>query len=298
VASGTTPIGFLGLGAMGAAIVVRLMNAGHHVIGWNRSEEKAAPLRALGMGWAASPRELAASSDVMISILTDAKALEQVVAGPGGVIDGLREGAILADMSTISPDSSSALAAKVAAAGGIMLDAPISASMATLDAGQASIMVGGDAQAYERLRPILLAVGPKVTHIGANGQALYVKLAINLALVVQIVSFCEGVAMTEKAGIKREVAVDAFLKSVVASPVIGYRGPFILEGRMPETAWADVNLQQKDLLLALELGRKLGVALPTTAVANEMLNAARGMGLQDHDFAIVYEVYRALGGMR
>jgi 3-hydroxyisobutyrate dehydrogenase-like beta-hydroxyacid dehydrogenase len=250
------------------------------------------------MGWAASPREVAATSDVMISILTDAKALEQVVAGPGGVLEGLRNGAILADMSTISPDSSCALAAKVAAAGGMMVDAPLSASLATLESGQASIMVGGDAQAYGRLQPILLAIGPKVTHIGANGQALYVKLAINLALVVQVVSFCEGVAMTEKAGIKREVAVDAFLKSVVASPVLGYRGPFILEGRMPETAWADVNLQQKDLLLALELGRTLGVALPTTAVANELLNAARGMGLQDHDFAVVYEVYRALGGMR
>jgi 3-hydroxyisobutyrate dehydrogenase-like beta-hydroxyacid dehydrogenase len=292
------PIGFLGLGAMGAAIVRRLIAAGHQVTGWNRSEEKAASLRALGMGWATSPRELAQASDVMISILTDAKALEQVVSGPDGVIEGLRPGALLADMSTISPESSRAVAAKVAAAGGIMLDTPISASLATLAEGKASIMVGGDAAALERLQPILLAIGPKVTHIGGNGQALYVKLAINLALVVQVVSFCEAVAMTEKAGIKREVAVDAFLKSVVASPVLGYRGPFILEGRMPEIAWADVNLQQKDMLLALELGRKLGVALPTGAVANEMLNAARAMGLQDRDFSVVYEVYRTLGGMR
>jgi 3-hydroxyisobutyrate dehydrogenase-like beta-hydroxyacid dehydrogenase len=250
------------------------------------------------MGWSASPRELASRSEVMISILTDAKALEQVVTGPGGLLEGLRPGAVLADMSTISPDSSRAVAAKVASAGGTMLDAPISASLATLEAGNASIMVGGDTAAYERLRPVLLAIGPKVTHIGANGQALNVKLAINLALVVQVVSFCEGVALTEKAGIKREVAVDAFLKSVVASPVLGYRGPFILEGRMPETAWADVDLQQKDVLLALELGRKLGVSLPLGAAANEMLNAARGMGLHDRDFAVVYEVYRTLGGMR
>ncbi|MDQ6878496.1 MAG: NAD(P)-dependent oxidoreductase [Candidatus Dormibacteraeota bacterium] len=292
------PVGFLGLGAMGAAIVRRLLEAGHQVTGWNRSEAKAAPLSALGMRWAASPRELAAGSDVMISILTDAKALEQVVTGPDGVLEGLRPRAILADMSTISPDSSVAVASKVAEGGGIMLDTPISASLATLEAGNASIMVGGDADAYEQIRPILLAIGPKVTHIGANGHALYVKLAINLALVVQVISFCEGVALTEKAGIKRDVAVDAFLKSVVASPVLGYRGPFILEGRMPETAWADVNLQQKDLLLVLELGRKLGVALPTCAAANELLNAARGMGLQDRDFAVVYEVYRALGGMR
>jgi 3-hydroxyisobutyrate dehydrogenase-like beta-hydroxyacid dehydrogenase len=291
-------VGFLGLGAMGAAIVRRLIDAGHEVTGWNRSEAKAAPLRAAGMRWAASPKDVAAGNDVMISILTDAKALEQVVAGPAGVLEGLRPGAVLADMSTISPDSSCAVAAKVAAAGGTMLDAPISASLATLEAGNASIMVGGDVVAYEKLRSILLAIGPKVTHIGENGQALYVKLAINLALIVQVISFCEGVALAEKAGIKREVAVDAFLKSVVASPVLGYRGPFILEGRMPEVAWADVNLQQKDMLLALELGRKLGVAMPLGAAANEMLNAARGMGLQDRDFVVVYEVYRSLAGMR
>jgi 3-hydroxyisobutyrate dehydrogenase-like beta-hydroxyacid dehydrogenase len=283
---------------MGAAIVRRLLDAGFEVTGWNRSEAKAAPLRAAGMRWAASPQELAASSDVMISILTDAKALEQVVTGRAGVLDGLRPGAVLADMSTISPESSCAVAAKVASAGGTMLDTPISASLATLEAGMGSIMVGGDVAAYERMRPVLLAIGPKVTHIGTNGQALYVKLAINLALIVQVVSFCEGVAMAEKAGIQREVAVDAFLKSVVASPVLGYRGPFILEGRMPETAWADVNLQQKDMLLALELGRKLGVAMPMGAAANEMLNAARGMGLQDRDFVVVYEVYRSLAGMR
>jgi 3-hydroxyisobutyrate dehydrogenase-like beta-hydroxyacid dehydrogenase len=283
---------------MGAAIVRRLLDAGFEVTGWNRSEAKAAPLRAAGMRWAASPQELAAGSDVMISILTDAKALEQVVTGRAGVLDGLRPGAVLADMSTISPESSCAVAAKVASAGGTMLDTPISASLATLEAGMASIMVGGDVAAYERLRPVLLAIGPKLTHIGTNGQALYVKLAINLALIVQVVSFCEGVAMAEKAGIQREVAVDAFLKSVVASPVLGYRGPFILEGRMPETAWADVNLQQKDMLLALELGRKLGVAMPMGAAANEMLNAARGMGLQDRDFVVVYEVYRSLAGMR
>jgi 3-hydroxyisobutyrate dehydrogenase-like beta-hydroxyacid dehydrogenase len=282
---------------MGAAIVRKLLVAGYRVTGWNRSAEKAAALRELGMSWAPTPAAAAAASDVTISILTDARALEEVVCGPDGVLEGIRPGSILADMSTISPDSSRSIADRVTGTGATMLDSPISASLATLEAGNASIMVGGDEAAYERLRPVLLAIGPKVTRIGANGQALYVKLAINLALVVQVVSFCEGVALTEKAGVKREVAVDAFLKSVVASPVLGYRGPFILDGQMPEVAWADVNLQQKDLLLALEQGRKLGVALPTCAAANEMLNAARGMGLQDQDFAVVYEVYRALGGM-
>ena len=290
-------IAFLGLGSMGAAIVRRLLAAGYPVTGWNRSADKAGPLRELGMGWAATPQEAVAGADVVFTILTDAKALEEVVAGPGGVLEGVRPGTDLFDMSTIGPESSQAIAARVALRGARMLDAPLSASLATLEQGNASIMVGGDREAFERARPVLLAIGPKLTYVGANGQALYLKLAINLALVVQIVSFCEAVAMAEKAGVPREVAVDGFLKSVVASPVMAYRGPFILEGRMPAVAWADVDLQQKDLQLALDAGRKLGVALPTGAAANQMLNACRGMGLASSDFAVVYEVFRVLGGL-
>ena len=290
-------VAFLGLGSMGAAIVRRLLAADYRVVGWNRSADKAAPLVEKGMQAAATPRDAVARADIAFTILTDARALEEVVTGADGVLQGLRPGTDLFDMSTISPQSSCAVAAMVKERGGRMCDAPISASIATLEQGNASLMVGGERDAFERAKPVLLAIGPKVMYVGANGQALYLKLAINLALVVQIVSFCEGVAMAEKAGVKREVAVDGFLKSVVASPVIGYRGPFILEGRMPEVAWADVDLQQKDMELALELGRKLGVAMPTGAAANQMLNAARGMGLTKKDFSVVYEVFRALGGM-
>ena len=290
-------VAFLGLGSMGASIVRRLLAAGYPVVGWNRSSDKAAPLVELGMELAATPKDAVARAEIAFTILTDAKALEDVVGGPQGVLEGLRPGGALFDMSTISPQSSRAIAARVKERGGRMCDAPISASVATLEEGNASVMVGGERDAFERAKPVLLAIGPKVTYVGGNGQALYLKLAINLALVVQIVSFCEGVAMAEKAGVPREVAVDGFLKSVVASPVIGYRGPFILEGRMPEVAWADVDLQQKDMELALELGRQLGVAMPTGAAANQMLNAARGMGFTKKDFSVVYEVFRVLGGM-
>ncbi len=282
---------------MGAAIVRRLLAANYSVTGWNRSADKATPLLDLGMTLAATPREAVADADIVFTILTDSKALEEVMGGPQGVLEGMGPGTDLFDMSTISPASSAAIAARVKERGGRMCDAPISASLATLEEGNASVMVGGDREAFERAKPVLLAIGPKVTHVGANGQALYLKLAINLALVVQIVSFCEAVAMAEKAGVPREVAVDGFMKSVVASPVVKYRGPFILEGHMPDVAWADVDLQQKDMELALDLGRRLGVAMPTGAAANQMLNAARGMGLTRHDFAIVYEVYRMLGGM-
>jgi 3-hydroxyisobutyrate dehydrogenase-like beta-hydroxyacid dehydrogenase len=291
-----TKIGWLGLGSMGSLIVERLLDAGHDVTGWNRTREKAEPLAAKGMREAATPREVAERCDVLFSMLTDAAAVEAVAHGPDGLIAGLREDAVYADMSTISPDASRAVAMEVERAGATMLDTPVSGSPTTLKQGKLAIMVGGPEEALERIRPILLDIGPTVTHIGANGTAVQTKIAINLALVVQVVAFCEGVALAEQGGVEREAVVDAMLKSVVASPVLGYRGPFILDGRMPEEALADVTLQQKDMLLALEEGRRMGSPVPLTAAANEMLNAARGMGIDHNDFVVVHRVYRALAG--
>jgi 3-hydroxyisobutyrate dehydrogenase-like beta-hydroxyacid dehydrogenase len=143
---------------------------------------------------------------------------------------------------------------------------------------------------------VLLDIGPKVTRIGGNGLAVQTKIAINLALVVQVIAFCEGVALAEQGGVDRQAVVDAMRGSVIWSPVLDYRGPFILEGQMPEEALADVSLQQKDMLLALDAGRTLGSPVPLTAVANEMLNAARGLGIDGNDFVVVHRVYRALAG--
>jgi 3-hydroxyisobutyrate dehydrogenase-like beta-hydroxyacid dehydrogenase len=200
-------------------------------------------------------------------------------------------------MSTISPDASRALAAAVTEAGSTMLDAPVSGSMATLEQGELSIMVGGDEASFERVRPVLLDMGSKITHVGNNGQALVLKLAINLSLVVQIVSFSESIALAEKSGIARETAVDAVLKSVIASPVVAYRAPLILEGNMNEAVFADVELQQKDQLLGLSLARELESPMPMAALANEWLTATRAAGLNDRDFVAVHQVFRALGGM-
>ena len=290
-------IGFVGLGAMGMGIVPRLIAGGHTVTGWNRTRAKAAPLIKLGMHWADSPREVARESEIVFSIVTDATAVRSVALGDQGIIAGLGKGGVYLDMSTIAPDASRAIGAEFAKAGLTMLDAPISGSTATLTEGKASIMVGGDRAAFERVQPVLLAIGPKVTYIGASGLAVQMKLAINLVLMVEVIAFCEGVALAEKGGVAREVAVDAMLKSVVASPVLGYRGPFILEGKMPAVPLADVNLQQKDMLLVLELGRKLGMPVPLAAAANEMMNACRGLGIDHHDFVTAHEVYRRLGGM-
>jgi 3-hydroxyisobutyrate dehydrogenase-like beta-hydroxyacid dehydrogenase len=289
-------VGFVGLGAMGVGIVPRLMLAGHTVTGFNRSKDKAEPLINAGMRFAATPREVAAASEIVFSIVTDAAAVRAVALGADGIISGLARGGIYVDMSTISPEASRAISAEFAQKGFAMLDAPISGSPVTLAQGNASLMVGGDKAAFERVEPVLRAIGPKVTYIGASGLAVQMKIAVNLLLMVEVIAFGEAVALAEKGGVAREIAVDAVLKSVAASPVLGYRGPFILEGKMPDVPLADVTLQQKDMLLALELGRKLGSPVPLAAAANEMMNACRGLGIDYRDFVTAHEVYRRLGG--
>jgi 3-hydroxyisobutyrate dehydrogenase-like beta-hydroxyacid dehydrogenase len=288
-------VGFAGLGAMGAVIARRLHDAGYHVVVWNRTKARADPLVEAGMGWAETPRELAASVDVLFTMLTNSVAIEAAADGPDGVLAGLRADAVWADMSTIAPDASVALAERVRAAGAYFLDCPVSGSPATLAAGQMSVMVGGDRDAFERVEELLRAIGPKVTYIGANGQAILTKVAINLALVVSVTAFAEGVALVEKAGVDREAVVDAVLKSVIASPVIGYRAPLLVDDT---DVFADVELQQKDLVLAQELARRLGMAVPTCAATSEMLNAARSSERSDRDFVVsVHDAYRRMGGM-
>jgi 3-hydroxyisobutyrate dehydrogenase-like beta-hydroxyacid dehydrogenase len=288
-------LGFIGLGVMGSRIVKRLMEAGHTVIGYNRTQSKAAWLLELGMQWGETPAAVAQATDVVLSMVANTVALQAVTGGADGVLAGLRPGTIFVDMSTVSPAVSRGLSAQVAALGAQMLDAPVSGSVITLEEGRLSLMVGGDRDAYERVGPILQDIGPKVTYVGANGLAASMKIATNLSLAVQMLAFSEGVLLAEKSGIARETAVEVLLNSVIASPRVKYRGPFVLG--QPEEAWFDVNMMQKDLLLALEMGRELDVPLPTTAVTNELLTAARGMGLADKDFAVVFEVLARLAGL-
>lgn len=289
-------VGFAGLGAMGAGIAQRLLGAGWDLAGWNRTREKAEPLIDAGMGWAETPRELAASVDVLFTMLTNTSAVEAIASPPDGILAGVREGAVWADISTIAPDASVALAERVRATGAAFLDCPVSGSPATLAAGQMSVMVGGDRAAFEHVEGLLHAIGPKVTYIGPNGHAILTKVAINLALVVAVTAFAEGVALVEKAGVDRGAVVDAALQSVIASPVIGYRAPLLIDD---SDVFADVELQQKDLVLAQELARRLGMAVPTCAATSEMLNAARSSDRADRDFIVsVHDAYRRAGGMR
>lgn len=288
-------VGFAGLGTMGAGIARRLIDAGYDVVGWNRTRAKAEPLIDAGMAWAQTPRELAASVDVLFTMLTDTAAIEALAQAPDGILAGIREGAVWADASTIAPDASVALAERVRAAGAAFLDCPVSGSPATLAAGQMSVMAGGDRAAFDHVEELLHAIGPKVTHIGPNGHAILTKVAVNLALVVSVTALAESVALVEKAGVDRAAVVDAVLKSVIASPVIGYRAPLLVED---SDVFADVELQQKDLVLAQELARRLGMAVPTCSAASEMLSAARSSDRADRDFIVsVHEAYRRAGGM-
>ena len=289
-------LGFVGLGVMGGGIAKRLLAAGHDVAGYNRTREKAQWLVDLGLRLEDTPRAVAEQADVVFSMVTNTPALAAVTDGPDGILAGLGPGKIYVDSTTGTPEASRALAARVAETGATMLDAPVSGSVSTLEEGKLSIMVGGDAEAFARVEPILRDIGPTVMRIGGNGQALLMKIAINLSLHVQMVAFSEGVLLAEKDGIDREVAVEAMLASVIASPMIRYRGPMILG--QPEEAWFNVNMMQKDMNLALEAGRRLDVPMPTTAVSNELLTAARGLGLEQYDFSIVYEVLAQLAGLR
>lgn len=288
-------VGFAGLGAMGAGIARRIADAGHEVTVWNRTQAKAQPLLDDGLGWAATPRELAASSDVLFTMLTDSRAILATAEGDDGILAGLRPDTVWADLSTIAPDVSVGLGERASERGASFLDCPVSGSPATLAAGQMSVMVGGDRGAFDHVAELLGAIGPKVTYIGPNGHAILTKLAINLTLVVSVTAFAEAVALVEKAGVQREAVVDAALKSVIASPVIGYRAPLLVDD---DNVFADVDLQQKDLVFAQELARRLGAAVPTCAATSEMLNSARSTPVRDRDFLVsVHDAYRRIAGL-
>ena len=289
-------LGFVGLGVMGSQMVNRLLDKGHSVTGYNRTRSKAQWLIERGMKWADSPRAVAATADVTFAMVTNSGALESITNGPDGLLAGLSKGKVFVDISTVSPAVSRTMAAKVREKGADMVDAPVSGSVITLQEGKLSVMVGGRRETFERVKPLLQDIGPKVTYVGDNGLALSMKIAVNLSLATQMLAFSEGVLLAEKSGIARETAVDVLTHSAVASPMIQYRGPFVLQ--QPKEAWFDVNMMQKDMLLALEMGRQLDVPLPTTAIANEFLTAARGMGLAKQDFAVMFDVLAQMSGVQ
>jgi len=289
-------LGYIGLGVMGGRMADRLIAKGHAVTGYNRTREKAEWLAARGLTLADSPRAVSAAADVTFVMVTNSAALDAVANGPDGFIAGLAPGKAIVDMSTVSPALSRTIAAKVREQGARMVDAPVSGSVATLEQGKLSIMVGGDRATFDKVKPILDDIGPKVTYVGGNGLAVSMKIAANISVAVQMLAFAEGVLLAEKSGIAREVAVDVLTHSAIGSPMLQYRGPFVLQ--LPDEAWFNVNMMQKDLQLALDLGRQLEVPLPTTAATNQWLTAARALGLAEQDFAAVFQALARVAGVQ
>ena len=288
-------LGYIGLGAMGGRTADRLLGKGHTVIGHNRTKSKAQWLLDKGMAWGDSPRAVSERADVTFVMVTDTNALQAVADGSNGLLAGLGPGKTVIDMSTVSPAASRSLAEQVRARGAEMLDCPVSGSVSTLEAGKATMMVGGDKSTYDRMHPLLLDIGPKATYVGANGAAVSMKIALNLSIGVQLLAFGESVLLAEKSGIDRKTAIEVYLNSVLASPMLQYRGPFAMG--LPKEAWFDVNMMQKDTTYALDMGKQLGVALPTGAIANQFLTAARGLGLEKEDCAVLFHVLAKLSGV-
>jgi 3-hydroxyisobutyrate dehydrogenase-like beta-hydroxyacid dehydrogenase len=279
---------------MGGRVALRLLKAGHTMRGYNRTAERARWLVEEGLQLCSTPRQVAENSDIVFTMVTNTEALKAVVEGEDGIFAGLAPGKVYIDMSTSSPEYSRQLSERARATGASMLDVPVSGSVSTLEEGRLSLMAGGTPDDFEKVLPVLKDIGPTVNYVGSNGQAVLMKIAINLQLAVQMVAFSEGVLLAERGGIARKTAVEVMLNSVIASPMIKYRCPFVLE--MPDEAWFDVNMMQKDMLLALELGRTSNVPLPTTAVTNELLTSARALGLEKQDFAVLFNALEAMAG--
>ena len=283
-----TTVGMVGLGAMGGRIAGRLLARGYPVVGTNRTRTRADALITQGLVWCDTPRATAEQSDVVLSMVTNDAALEAVTGGQDGILAGLAPGSIYVDMSTVSPRTSRSLAARVASRGAVMLSAPVSGSVPAADTGTLAIMVGGSADAFERVEPILRELGSTVTFVGDVGQALLLKLAINISLGVQMLAFSEGVLLAERGGVARSMALDVLSHSAIGSPMLQARAQLLLE--LPEEAWFDVAMMQKDLGLALESGRERGLPMPSTTAADQMLTVARAAGYEHRDIAALFPV--------
>ena len=286
-------IGFIGLGHMGGNMVERLLAAGYTVYGEERSREHAEHLVHEGLQWRDTPREVAEAADVLFTSLPDDDALESVASGANGILAGLTAANVWVDVSTVSPRTSRELAERVRASGAAMLDAPVSGSVPQVQTGTLTIMVGGDGEAYERVEPILRELGSS-THVGENGQGLVLKLAINISLAVQMLAFAEGLQMAVRAGIDAKLAADVMTQSAVGSPMLKARAGLVLD--LPEDAWFDIGLMQKDVALALDTGRELRVPLPSAAAADTVLTVARGLGYERRDIAAIFEVLGHMSG--
>jgi 3-hydroxyisobutyrate dehydrogenase-like beta-hydroxyacid dehydrogenase len=288
-------LGFIGLGHMGGNMAARFLAAGYSVHGSSRTSERAQWLVEHGLRWCDTPRAVAEAVDVVFTSLPDDEVVESVASGRDGILAGLAAGTLWVDVSTINPRASRRLAARVCERGAQMLDAPVSGSVPQVKAGTLTIMVGGDADAYARVEPILRVLGSP-TRIGDNGQGLALKLAINISLAVQMLAFSEGLVLAAHDGIDPHLAANVMTKSAIGSPMLIGRVPLVLD--RTDQAWFDVALMHKDIRLALATGRDLHVPLPSASVAGDVLGRAADLGYEHRDIAALYEVLERIAEER
>jgi 2-hydroxy-3-oxopropionate reductase len=291
---GSEVIGFIGLGIMGKPMALNLMKAGHRLIVHSRSQGPVDALVAAGATPVASPAAVAAEAGVIITMVPDTSDVELVLTGPNGVCDGLKPGTIVIDMSTISPVATKRLASAVARKGGSMLDAPVSGGEIGAKSGTLSIMVGGDAAAFERARPILACMGnpERITHIGESGAGQVCKLCNQIAIGGALAGVSEAFALADKTGIDRARVRQALLGGFAASKVLEVHGERMLTGDYRPGFFT--RLYQKDLRLANETAMANAVAIPATALVTQFVNALVAAGGGELDCAAVGTVWFGL----
>ena len=280
-----TRVGFIGLGLMGRPMGLNLLKAGFPLTVWNRTRARTEALAAAGAAVAASPREVAERSDLVITIVSDPPALEGVLWGAEGVLGGLKRGALLIDSSTVSPALARRVAADCAPRGIDFLDAPVTGGTWGAEKGELVFMIGGKSEVLERARPVFEAMGKRFFHLGDNGAGQTVKIAMNLILALQVQALCEALALVGGSGIAGQKLVEVMQASMARAPVLDVKAPMILDRKFAPSF--PLRLMHKDMGLALELGNQTGVPLPAAAAAREVYNKVLGAAKEDLDFAAI-----------
>lgn len=284
-------VGMIGLGLMGGPMAQNLLHAGFPLVVWNRTRAKADDLVREGATLAADPREVAAQCDVLVTIVSDPPALEEVLFGaPGakeksGALDGLRPGSALVDSSTVSPELARRVARACAERGIDFLDAPVTGGTWGAKKGELVFMVGGQAEVLERVKPILEAMGKKFFLLGPNGAGQTVKLAMNLLLALQVDALAESLALVTAAGLQPERLIEVLQSSMGRSALLDVKAPMILKNEFP--ASFPLRLMHKDVRLALELAREHGIALPAGEAAYATYSAVKESARDDPDFSAI-----------
>jgi 3-hydroxyisobutyrate dehydrogenase-like beta-hydroxyacid dehydrogenase len=285
-------IGFIGLGLMGQPMSRRLLAAGHALTVWNRTAEKARDVLAAGATWGASPKAVAQASDVVITMVTDSAASEEVICGVGGVLEGAHAGLILIDMSSITPEMSRSIATRGRAKGVPMLDAPVTGGPKPAAEGKLGIMVGGPRETFETCVALFEKLGVKIVYAGGNGMGATLKLVNNLILGVAIEAVAEALVLACKAGLDPQSVIEITSVGGARTGAMETRGPRMI--RRDFAPHFSANNMYKDLSTALKLAEDFGVSLPAASISREILRAAKSQGKGALDSCVVMTVLEAL----